>query len=356
MTGAGLRKRRTHLFVQVPSNTIRDKSISFRSRGILAYLLDMPDGWDVKSEFLATQGTEGREAVRTAVNELAAAGYYRLERRQLKDGTFCMGTSISETPVESWIADFAEFGKRGVPCIEQPNGSFKVRHKDGTLTDDGFEDAAVDVTPGGPDDDGPGSSTGDGFSGFGSPGFGSPDSGFSGSLRDNYTGDGKEQPSSSEPLRDSDAESVKQPEPKAEKGDHLSAGREDVDRVCAHLIERLVANECKAPTVAGAGWRKAARLMMDADGRTEQQVHNMIEWATNDSFWRANILSMPTLREKYDQMRLRALEEATGKKGGRAPAYSDKVWDDRPGGEDLTDEEADRVFGVAPQQQQRHAG
>jgi hypothetical protein len=46
--------------------------------------------------------------------------------------------------------------------------------------------------------------------------------------------------------------------------------------------------------------------MLDRDGRTEQEVHGAIEWCQGDEFWRANILSLPKLREKYDQLRLQA--------------------------------------------------
>ena len=46
--------------------------------------------------------------------------------------------------------------------------------------------------------------------------------------------------------------------------------------------------------------------MLDRDGRTEQQIHAAIDWCQADEFWRSNVLSMPKLREKYDQLRLQA--------------------------------------------------
>ena len=97
--------------------------------------------------------------------------------------------------------------------------------------------------------------------------------------------------------------------------------REDVERVCTHLADRIEANGCKRPTITNR-WRDAARRLMDLDNRTEAQVHNMIDWCTTDEFWRANILSMPKLREKYDQMKLRAMQ-TTGP-GARA-AYRDEA-------------------------------
>lgn len=81
--------------------------------------------------------------------------------------------------------------------------------------------------------------------------------------------------------------------------------RADVNRLCHHLADRIAENGAKRPTIT-KGWRDAARLMLDRDGRTEQEIHGAIDWCQADEFWRANVLSMPKLREKYDQLRLQA--------------------------------------------------
>lgn len=363
-TSGGLRKRRVHRFVQIPSATIRDKELSFRARGVLAYLLDMPDGWDVKSEVVAREGKEGREAIRTAFHELGARGYYRLERRQMLDGTFGMGTAISEEPVAQWASDYAEYDGKAVPCVQQADGSFRIKHKDGTLTDDGFPAAAVDGSPEPPDDDpSGGQNTGDGFSGPGFPGSGAPgpgapdsgapDSGSSGALSSTQTEDrDTEEDFSSAPLRDSDATSnLKRGSDQIEE---RNAGRDDVTRLCEHLVQRIVDNGSKAPTIT-AKWRDAARLLLDADKRTEKQVHTAIDWCQDNEFWRANILSMPTLREKYDQLRLQAQRERdAGQSAGMRRGGHDDVatWGDPPAdstaADAMTEAEAAAVFRRQP--------
>lgn len=83
------------------------------------------------------------------------------------------------------------------------------------------------------------------------------------------------------------------------------APRADVEGICEHLAGRIEANTGRKPTIT-KGWRDAARLMLDRDGIKEQDVHAAIDWATNDGFWRANILSLPKLREKYTQLSLQA--------------------------------------------------
>ena len=90
--------------------------------------------------------------------------------------------------------------------------------------------------------------------------------------------------------------------------------REDVERLCTHLAGRIEANGCKQPAIT-AKWRDAARLMLDRDGRTEDQAHAAIDWCQDDEFWRANILSMPKLREKYDQLQMQARRQHRGRRG-----------------------------------------
>lgn len=122
----------------VPRTTIRDTGIDYIALGLLVHLLDKPRGWRVRGETLAAERTNSNGQVMKSLAQLRAAGYYRLERRRLLNGKFVMGTAISEEPVEEWVADNAEFDGEPVPLVQQPDGSFLVRHKDGKLTDDGF--------------------------------------------------------------------------------------------------------------------------------------------------------------------------------------------------------------------------
>ena len=94
--------------------------------------------------------------------------------------------------------------------------------------------------------------------------------------------------------------------------------RDDIERLCDHLADRIEANGSKRPTVTQK-WRDAARLMLDKDDHTEEQIRAAIDWCQADEFWRANILSMPKLRDKYDQLRL----QASRKPGSRRQAETD---------------------------------
>jgi hypothetical protein len=93
--------------------------------------------------------------------------------------------------------------------------------------------------------------------------------------------------------------------------------RPDIERLCTHLADRIEANGSKRPTVTQK-WRDAARLMLDRDDRTEEQIRGAIDWCQADEFWRRNVMSMPKLREQYDRLRL----QAEGRRTAAAPRPS----------------------------------
>jgi hypothetical protein len=182
---SGLRKR-ARSYLNVPSATVSDGRLSFKARGILAYLLDKPAGWDVRSVSIAADSqADGKAAVQAGLRELARAGYYRIERRRLLDGRLVTGTAVSEEPVTSWAAEYAEY-QGPVPVMQQPGGGFKVVRKDGSLTGDGFVAAAgpeprVAGTADGGGDGVSAGRTGTRFSGAGITGSGQTGAGAAGS-------------------------------------------------------------------------------------------------------------------------------------------------------------------------------
>lgn len=70
-------------FALIANGALRDKRLSFRARGLMAYLLSLPPNWRTTVRQLAIQTTEGRDAVATAINELVEYGYVtRTDRRE----------------------------------------------------------------------------------------------------------------------------------------------------------------------------------------------------------------------------------------------------------------------------------
>lgn len=91
--------KRSNPFVQIDKRPLEDSRLSWRAKGILAYLLSKPNAWEIRSEDIIAHGSEGRDAVRAAMAELRTLGYAKLE--QTRNG-------------KQWIV-FEE------PCPENPS-------------------------------------------------------------------------------------------------------------------------------------------------------------------------------------------------------------------------------------------
>jgi hypothetical protein len=77
--------------------------------------------------------------------------------------------------------------------------------------------------------------------------------------------------------------------------------RPEVERLCILLADLIEANGCRRPEVTRK-WRDSCRLLIDRDGIAPNLVEGAIRWSQADEFWRGAVMSMPKLREKYDQM------------------------------------------------------
>jgi len=53
-------------------------------------------------------------------------------------------------------------------------------------------------------------------------------------------------------------------------------------------------------------WIDECRLLRESDGKTERDIELIIRFSQSDQFWKVNILSMSKLREKWDQLWLKA--------------------------------------------------
>ncbi|WP_194891326.1 helix-turn-helix domain-containing protein [Catenulispora pinisilvae] len=75
--------RQNGFFTKVPNLTVRDHALSFTARGLLAYMLSLPDGAREDVKTLANKSVEGRGAVSRALHELESRGY--LARTKSRD-------------------------------------------------------------------------------------------------------------------------------------------------------------------------------------------------------------------------------------------------------------------------------
>lgn len=84
-----------------------------------------------------------------------------------------------------------------------------------------------------------------------------------------------------------------------------STPRPDVENLLNAFDKNMESNGAKKPTRSKANM-DALRLLIDKDGYSTEQILWIMNWAANDEFWRTNILSPAKLREKFDQLKLKA--------------------------------------------------
>lgn len=97
------RVERPRGWTSIPNETLEDESLSWRARGILAYLLSRPSGWETDSERLARLAKEGRDAVRTALTELEDARYLFRVKVQGAGGRWSTEYVLYDRPLDPTI-------------------------------------------------------------------------------------------------------------------------------------------------------------------------------------------------------------------------------------------------------------
>jgi hypothetical protein len=75
-------------FTAIPNTWARDRRISRRARGLLLELMSHREGWRITVDSLVEGGPEGKDAVRSGLNELVKAGYLTRVQRRAEGGTF----------------------------------------------------------------------------------------------------------------------------------------------------------------------------------------------------------------------------------------------------------------------------
>ena len=84
-------------YLRILNSVIQDSRLSYRARGVLAYVLSMPDNWTHSAEKISANGIEGRDAIQSALRELRQFGYHSFDRRGA-DGKFNTVLRFRERP------------------------------------------------------------------------------------------------------------------------------------------------------------------------------------------------------------------------------------------------------------------
>lgn len=94
-----IRHRSERNFTVLDNSQIRDSRLSWKARGLVAYLLSLPEGWQLRIAQLVEQAPDGRCSTRAGLAELQKIGYLTIERERNPRGRFERTTwTITQTP------------------------------------------------------------------------------------------------------------------------------------------------------------------------------------------------------------------------------------------------------------------
>lgn len=102
-------QKRPNNFVMIDKTFLEDERLSFKAKGILAYLLSKPDNWKVIVGNLVKYSKDGKSAVYAGLKELKECGYYVKTPIRSEDGRRISRweSTVYEMP-DSLLSDFQE--------------------------------------------------------------------------------------------------------------------------------------------------------------------------------------------------------------------------------------------------------
>ena len=92
------RIEKTNNYTVMSNHHLKDINLSYRAKGLLSFMLSLPDDWDYSVNGLAKISKESIKAIRSTLKELEDMGYLVRTRIQLDNGRFDYEYTIYETP------------------------------------------------------------------------------------------------------------------------------------------------------------------------------------------------------------------------------------------------------------------
>lgn len=77
---------------------LRDKNLSYKAKGLLSFMLSLPDNWDYSLAGLCSISKESRDGIRSILKELQEYHYVEIEKVRGNKGYFEYNYLIYEIP------------------------------------------------------------------------------------------------------------------------------------------------------------------------------------------------------------------------------------------------------------------
>ncbi|WP_263707886.1 helix-turn-helix domain-containing protein [Shouchella tritolerans] len=117
------RVSKTSNYVVMNRTGLNDKRLSWKAKGLLAYMLSMPDDWTFHDTELEKHAKDGRDSLKSAIKELKDHKYMKRTRRKGEGGKFVWETAVFEQPYTDFPSmenPFTENPSMEIPSMENP--------------------------------------------------------------------------------------------------------------------------------------------------------------------------------------------------------------------------------------------
>ncbi len=95
-----IRKANKKTYTVLDNSLIQNKSMSWKAKGMLCYLLSLPDDWNFCKKHLIDQASDGKESFESGWKELKKLGFITVECQRSKNGTIEKWFyTVHETPI-----------------------------------------------------------------------------------------------------------------------------------------------------------------------------------------------------------------------------------------------------------------
>jgi hypothetical protein len=99
---------------------------------------------------------------------------------------------------------------------------------------------------------------------------------------------------------------------------------DEAERLAQLLLSEIQKNRPQFPTKQAQlqQWAEVADKMLRLDGRSFDEVCNVIRWAQSDDFEKVNVLSMEKIRKRFDQLAMK--RQANGSAQQKCQSFQDR--------------------------------
>lgn len=129
-------------FARIDNALLQDERLSFRARGVAAYLLSKPDDWTFSARSLAGQSQEGDDSLERAIRELIDTGYVTRVRTRDVSGQVRSRLLLNESPTTVSRQSVPTTDNRQsaptatLPTVGSPTGRSADGRQTGSVTND----------------------------------------------------------------------------------------------------------------------------------------------------------------------------------------------------------------------------